>query len=47
MSALKGNPDLFQPYAAIGCELPNKVSTGPTHPSDTLPKYDIEIWNGI
>jgi len=28
MSALKENPDLFQPYAAIGCELPNKACTG-------------------
>jgi hypothetical protein len=26
MSALKENPDLYQSYAAIGCELPNKAS---------------------
>jgi len=27
MRALKENPDRFQPYAAIGCELPNTACT--------------------
>ena len=26
---------------------PNKTCSDPTRPSDTLPKYDIEIWIGI
>jgi hypothetical protein len=29
MSALKENPDLFQPYAAIGCEPPKKPIVTP------------------
>jgi hypothetical protein len=43
MSTLKKNGDLFQPHAAIGCELPKIASwknTGKMHPRK-------DSWRGL